>query len=226
MIIWARYYIGHVMLPNTPIANEIHRKTSCASSFPKNGRPPFFTKTFILPQSKIPRIYWSIRSFPELKLKRWWYRPCRDTANSSGTTTICTHPGMNRGNQKSYQRNGSVDEEVAAEGPWGKWAPLTPSHPLLSTQATKRAIYLSSLQNSSWFACICICVPQLVGQWLHPFQFGDYSYYGFPWWWWGSRSAGRHLIVIITRLTCLGEEGNEVLFWVLRVCSTMAINTH
>lgn len=178
MIIWARYSIGHVMLPNTPITNEIHRKTSCASSFPKNGRPPFFTKTFILPQSKIPRIYWSIRSFPELKLKRWWYRPCRDTANSSGTTTLCTHPGMNRGNHRSYQRNGSVDEEVAAEGLWGKWAPLTPRHPLLSTQATKRAIYLSSLQNSSWFSCICICVPQLVGQWLHPFQFGDYSYYG------------------------------------------------
>lgn len=36
--------IGYVILPNTPIADEIYRKVFSASHFSKNGCPPFFIK--------------------------------------------------------------------------------------------------------------------------------------------------------------------------------------
>lgn len=83
MIIQIWCSIGYIILSNIPIVYEIPRKASSTFESPKNGHPSFFTK-YSLPKFEVPRIYWSIWSFPELQLRRMRYYPCQGIANSNG----------------------------------------------------------------------------------------------------------------------------------------------
>lgn len=98
----------------------------------------------------------------------------------------------------------------------------------------ERAIYLSALLTSSWFAYICICAlaspamaESLLDWWLPLLRWlakADILRYLD-----GCGALGLlHAISLWARLglTCLGEEGNGALFWILWVYATIDINVH